>query len=72
MSCLLCTSPKQAEYGAEMIIHFTGLKNVDKRGVLLFPKPLVCLDCGFIHFVVPEDKLAELTESAPIFSPACN
>jgi hypothetical protein len=46
MSCPLCVSDHVAEFPVEMIIHFTGLKNIDRQGVLLFPKLLVCLDCG--------------------------
>jgi hypothetical protein len=41
-------------------MHFTRLKNVDKPGVLLFPKPVVCLDCGFLRFTIPEPELALL------------
>jgi hypothetical protein len=63
MSCPLCKAVNQSEYPAEMIIHFPGLRNVDKPGVLLFPKLLVCLDCGFFQSVVPEHELALLEES---------
>src|SRR5437879_2772267 len=54
MSCLLCGSGNQAELTAEMIIHFSGLKNLVKPGVWVFPTLLVCLDCGCSHFTVPE------------------
>jgi hypothetical protein len=62
MSCLSCGSKKQAEFAAEMIFHFIGLKNLDKPGVWIFPEPLVCLDCGFCRFTVPETELASLAE----------
>jgi hypothetical protein len=60
MSCLSCASGNQAEFSAEMIIHFSGLKNLDKPGVWVFPKLLVCLDCGFSRFTTPESELALL------------
>jgi hypothetical protein len=60
MSCLLCGSGIQAEFAAEMVIHFPGLKNVDQPHVWVFPKVLVCLDCGFSQFTVPESGLALL------------
>jgi hypothetical protein len=60
MSCLSCGSNKQAEFSAEMLIHFVGLKNLDKPGVWLFPKLLVCLDCGFLQSTVPAPELASL------------
>jgi hypothetical protein len=62
MTCLSCGSVKQAELTAEMIIHFSGLKNLDKPGVWVFPKLLVCLDCGFSQFTVPERELASVAK----------
>jgi hypothetical protein len=49
MSCLSCGSGNEAEFAAEMVMHFSfsGLKNLDKPCVWIFPKLLVCLDCGF-------------------------
>jgi hypothetical protein len=43
-----------------MIIHPTGLKNLDNPGVWLHPKFFVCLDCGFAGITVPEPELASL------------
>jgi hypothetical protein len=42
----------EAEFTTEIMIHFSGLNNIDKPGVLLFPKALVCLDCGFSRFTI--------------------
>ena len=60
MSCQQCGSSNEEELDAEMVIHFSGLKNLDKPGVWLFPKLLVCLSCGCSHFTVPERKLAAI------------
>lgn len=60
MSCLICASGNEAEFGTEMLIHFRGLKNLDKPPIWVFPKLLVCLDCGFSQFVTPEGDLAVL------------
>ena len=46
MSCLLPASGNQAEFGGEILIHFRGLKNLDKPSGWVFPKLFVCLDCG--------------------------
>jgi hypothetical protein len=43
-----------------MIIHFSGLEGLDKPGVFVFPRLLVCTDCGRTGFTVPETALAEL------------
>ena len=58
MTCLSCQSAKQAELLAEILIHFPGLKNIDKPAVWLLPRLLVCLDCDASQFMVPEQKLA--------------
>src|SRR5271170_974590 len=46
MNCALCRSSNLREFGTEILIHFCGLKNLDKPPVWAFPKLLVCLDCG--------------------------
>ncbi len=60
MSCLLCGSAHQAEFGSEILIHFRGLENLDNPPIWVFPKLLVCLDCGFSQFAVPRNELALL------------
>lgn len=65
MSCLLCASGNQAEFGGEILIHFRGLKNLDKTPVWVFPKLLVCLDCGSSRFMTPESELALLARGTP-------
>ena len=57
MYCAICESSNQAEFTTEMIIHFSSLKNIDKPGVLAFPKVLICLDCGFSRFTTPGTDL---------------
>jgi hypothetical protein len=60
MPCVLCGSGNQLEFPAEIMIHFSGLRNLDRPGVLVAPKVLVCLDCGFSRFTVPEGEVALL------------
>ena len=63
MSCKLCQSENQRNLNGEIAIHFTGLKGRDKSIVWVFPQLLVCLDCGFTEFAIPETELRRLAES---------
>lgn len=65
MSCLLCRLGNQVEFSAEMIVHLGGIKNLDNSGVMLFPKLLVCIGCGFSQFTVPKAELALLASDSP-------
>ena len=60
MPCTSCRSRNQAEFPAEINIHFPGSKNWTKPTVWLFPKVLVCLDCGASRFTTPKNELARL------------
>jgi hypothetical protein len=64
MSCPSCGSGNLAEFRAEMMIHFEGIKNVNKPGVWLFPRLWICTDCGGSRFRVPERELEQLTRVA--------
>jgi hypothetical protein len=57
MSCRSCASENQTELGAEINVYFSGRKSLDKPAMLIFPKLVVCLDCGFTQFTFPEDQL---------------
>jgi hypothetical protein len=63
MSCSSCQSENQRNFNGEVGIHFPGLKGLDEPVVFVFPELLVCLDCGFTEFVIPESELRRLTES---------
>ena len=64
MSCAVCTSVNEAEFNAEMMIHFSGIRHIDTPGVLAFPKVSVCLDCGFSRFTTPEPELRILAKGS--------
>ncbi len=62
MSCPSCASLNQAEFTAEMMIHFSGLKHIEDPGVLAFPKISVCMECGASRFITTEAELWALRE----------
>lgn len=60
MYCPSCASSRQAEFTAEVNLHFHGVHSLDQPGVLAFPKVLVCLDCGLSRFTTSKTELASL------------
>ena len=63
MPCRSCGSVNQRKFSAEMGIHFFRLKNIDKPVVWVFPKLVVCLDCGTAEFVLPDAELCLLAKN---------
>jgi hypothetical protein len=63
MSCKSCQSQNLRNLTAEIAIHFPGLKGLDKPIVWVFPKLLVCLNCGFTEFAIPETELRRLAKA---------
>jgi hypothetical protein len=66
MFCLLCASANPGEFGTEILVHFPGLKNLDKPPVWVFSKLSVCPDSGFSRFTTPDGKLAILAGAPTI------
>jgi hypothetical protein len=64
MSCHSCASTNQKDFSTEIMVHFSGLENLDKPAVLSFPRVLVCLECGFSQFMLPETELSQLSSLA--------
>ena len=63
MACRRCGAEKQEEFGAEVNIHHPGLRGLDEPDVLLFPKLVVCRNCGFAEFTLSDRQLSLLAES---------
>jgi len=62
MTCQACGSERLRTFDGEMALHFPGLEGLDEPIVWVFPKVLVCLNCGAAQFVVPEAELSVLAE----------
>ncbi len=57
MPCKKCGSDQRSEFSSEVNLHFPDLKDRDEQAVLLFPKLLVCLTCGFTEFFLSQNEL---------------
>ena len=69
--CKSCGSMNLREFTGEIAIHFSGLKNVNRPAVCVFPRLAICLACGSTDFSVPEDELRLLRnddQPEPAFS----
>src|SRR5215469_16023193 len=64
--CGRCSSQCRTEFGGELAIHFTGLAGLNKPIVWVFPKLLVCMNCGLTEFLVPERELQVLETGTPV------
>ena len=60
--CRLCRSTNQSTFNAEVAIHFAGHEGWEKPLGWVFPKLLVCLNCGFTEFAIPEAELRRRVE----------
>ena len=63
MSCYACNLTRLQKFESEVIIHFSRLRDIEKRPVVLSPELSVCLVCGRAEFVVPEKQLARFEKS---------
>jgi hypothetical protein len=63
MACNSCGSLNQETFTSEIDIHFPGLRNANKRPVLVFPELLVCLSCGKAEFTVPTAEFGLLAKN---------
>jgi hypothetical protein len=60
--CKSCQSLRQETFNGEIAIHFSGIEGLKKPIVWTFPKLVVCLDCGFTEFVLPQRELNVLAD----------
>jgi hypothetical protein len=57
MSCTSCGSENQKEFASEISVHLIGIENVNEPTVMVFPRLLICLKCGFTGFKMAESEL---------------
>jgi hypothetical protein len=61
--CSSCGSANLSKYDAEIAVHLPYLENSARPHIFLFPKLLICLNCGFTGFAVAETELRALAQS---------
>jgi hypothetical protein len=63
-TCKSCSSENVQNFGGEVALHFRGLDGLNKPIVWIFPEVLVCLNCGFAEFAVPDKQKKMLLNPA--------
>jgi hypothetical protein len=63
MACKSCQSENQRRLFGELAIHFPGLHGLHKPIVWVFPKLVICLDCGVTEFTIPDPELRRLVKA---------
>jgi len=66
MLCKVCGGG-QAQFPAEVCIHFSCIRQLDAASVFEFPMILVCLKCGLSVFNISQADLALLATSHQAF-----
>src|SRR5215813_6068661 len=70
MTCKSCATNEMATLNGEVAIHFPGFEGLDKDIVWVFPKLMVCLQCRFVEFVLPDEQREQLKkDSVPALLP---
>ena len=64
MACKSCRSENQRSFNGELGIHHPGQAGLDKPLVFVFSVLLICLNCGFVEFIVPGPQLQQLGKDA--------
>ena len=70
-ACKRCAPDNHREFACEVAIHFPGSDGLQKPAVWVFPKAMVCLNCGFTKFMVPPRELNALAEGKAIEQDDC-
>ena len=58
-ACISCRSV-ETEFKAEIAIHFPDRAGLNKSPVLAYPNLMICLKCGHVEFVLPDEQIEQL------------
>ena len=71
LCCANCGSAKLQTFSTEANIHFPGPANLARASVFVFPKMIICLDCGQITSKLSENELRMLRQGAATATDSC-
>jgi hypothetical protein len=62
MACKACASDRLKSFNGEIAIHLPRLEGSNDPIVWVFPRVLVCLNCGVAEFAIPDAELSVLAD----------
>jgi hypothetical protein len=62
--CGVCASSNILELVAESCLHFPGLNGLKVEPIFVFPKIVVCADCGFVQSRLSDRELEKVRGGA--------
>ena len=65
--CGSCSSVNVTELATETCLHFTGLSGLNVEPIFLFPRAVVCLDCGSMQSNLAEKEIEQVKKAAAKF-----
>jgi hypothetical protein len=60
--CKSCASSNLRELRSEICVHLPAFVSLNKDPFFIFPKLIVCAECGFSEFIFPEAQLFAVRE----------
>ena len=61
-TCKSCASGNLKELRSEICIHLPWFESSNREPLFIFPKLIVCAECGFSEFLFPETQLRTVRE----------
>jgi hypothetical protein len=62
--CNACASFELLELSSEACLHFPGLQGLKVEPILVYPKIVVCTECGFVQLRLSDRELEKVKEDA--------
>lgn len=59
-ACKAFASVNVIELATETYLHFRGLRGLSVEPIFLFPKTVVCLDCGFMWSILAQQEIEQV------------
>ena len=70
LSCGSCSSVNVIELASETCLHFPGQKGLNVEPIFIFPKTVVCLNCGSMQSSLEEREIEQVRKAAARFNVA--